>query len=453
MVVRSNEDRMLSASVFWRLAALFIMACVMGTGLVTAAYSLPIEPIRDSAYKSLETLESEGEYPFILSKRNAQLDNYSDARMLDIASFDGQSGFCGAMAAQEGRAAYDGDTRATMAQNLRASLENSGGMYSESYARYWNGYTALLKPLLFLGLDLNAIRLLNLVCQVSLVSVLFIQLIRSRLWSVSVALLLCLLTMHFYIMPFSMMFSIDFYIMIGAMICIAFWPYVLRVRSNALLFFFGIGMVTSYFDLMICPLITLGFPLAFYLYRCNCDSARSNSALFKFTCFCILLWAAGYGLFWAAKWVIAAVFCGIDALGEASSVIQTRISTTAFGEGFSYMQLAEAIGRHFGGLPLAVGFAGVMSLIVCVILGFFLRRGKRVSFRHGIALSASYFAIVLVPFLWTLFASNHAFVHNWFAYRNFSIVPFSLLLCVAGLLAARKGGLGDVDLPIRRREM
>lgn len=414
-----------------RCAIAFVVACFVGTGLLSAVFSLPMEPIRESAYASLDTLEREGEYPFILSKTNGKLDNYSDARMLNISSFEGQPGFLGAMKSQEGRAAYSGDARATMDQNLRASLENAEGMCGSSYARYWNGYTVVLKPLLFIGLDLEAIRLVNLVCQVILICVLLVALVRSRMTSVLVAFLFCLLSMHAYIMPLSLMYSIDFYIMLGGMVCVALWPRWLRSDSGALVFFFVIGMLTSYFDLLIYPIVTLGFPLAFYLFRREWQLETEAMAPLAFTLVSIVLWGLGYGAFWAAKWIIASLFAGIDALGEASAVIQTRTSTSAFGEDFTYVQLVDALLQHFVNPYFA-------AIAVMAFLGFlavaiyrFVVYGKGISAKNTMLFSAAYLAVALLPFAWTLFASNHAFIHNWFTYRNFAVTLFALLLLIA----------------------
>lgn len=66
-------------------------------------------------------------------------------------------------------------------------------------------------------------------------------------------------------------------------------------------FFLIVGILTSYFDFLTYPIVTLGIPLCCYFLL---ESDRLWNNIKRLTGFSVS-WAIGYAGMWAAKWVIA----------------------------------------------------------------------------------------------------------------------------------------------------
>ena len=128
---------------------------------------------------------------------------------------------------------------------------------TESYARYWHGYLAALKPLLMV-MNLNSIRVLNMYAQLALVLWTAALMVRRGLSRHVLALFAAYASLCPAAVMQSLQYSTAFYVAFGAM-AVLLWT---DGRMNDALFFMAVGMLTSFVDFLTYPIATLGLPLA-----------------------------------------------------------------------------------------------------------------------------------------------------------------------------------------------
>ena len=118
------------------------------------------------------------------------------------------------------------------------------------------------------------------------------------------AILLALLASEYFLMGFTLQGIMTFIIcMISSIIiCITF-----EKIKNIGLYFFIIGMVTCYFDLLTHPIITLGVPAIIYLLLKQEKEQMPLKETIKFIIVNTLLWGIGWIATNFIKWVIVDV--------------------------------------------------------------------------------------------------------------------------------------------------
>lgn len=143
---------------------------IVGFLLLVLAYSLPDEPIYQHVRESVSQLETEGIHPQVYEGFvESQLDNFTDALMLNIASDTTYSSNALIAAAANCYHTYDGESVISW---LTVNEEESGEASVISYARYWHGYLVILRPLLII-FNYQEIRIINYIVQVLLIMILF----------------------------------------------------------------------------------------------------------------------------------------------------------------------------------------------------------------------------------------------------------------------------------------
>ena len=418
----------------FKAAAMLLAGVVMGALLLSLAYLLPLGPIRESAERSLPTLKEEGVHPQKLaSSLNSVLDNFTDATMLDLASYDGEGGIAGALRSQR---AYRSGAASDPIEALEASLEVTSSSSSD-YTRYWHGYLVLLKPLMCIGLDYDGIRVLNAVGQTLLLLSLVAVLVIKRKAQLLPPLLVVLLCIEVFVVPFSLQYSSAFYLGFGSTLVVAWQPAFLRKRHHAILFFLAIGMLTSYIDFLTYPVFTLGIPAATYLYlNASRDDAKRSLAIVLSL---VLAWFAGYGAMWAGKWLLASIVLHENIFADALASMSFRTSlqdgqSNAIGWG----RLAKSLLIHYREseilLPVIAALVGYGVLLAGKIVRY---KKASVAVRELLAALCPYAIIFAVPMAWFVAVPNHTLIHNWMTYRGLSVCVYVLL--VGFLHASGKG--------------
>ena len=142
-------------------AAMLLGGVLLGTLLMIAAYAIPSETVWENVRVSAQTLANEGlRYEAIDGYHASRLDDFTDAIMIGNAVLTTEDPVESAMTA---RHFAGGETIGTLMRYL-----DGEDVPTESYARYWHGYLAALKPLLMV-MNLNSIRVLNMYAQLALV--------------------------------------------------------------------------------------------------------------------------------------------------------------------------------------------------------------------------------------------------------------------------------------------
>lgn len=180
------------------------------------------------------------------------------------------------------------------------------------------------------------------------------------------------------------------------------------------LFYFIVGIIVNYFDLLTYPLSTLGVPILYTIYYSKKEGKSLLYAVAKYS----FLWTIGYGLMWASKWAIASLITKENVIDDAVNQIFVRSSYIANGETFTFPQM---ISRLFN-----TGNKVVITVIFITTIFLFIRNKHNKSIFCYKKLP-SYILVGIYPFVWYFILSNHSYWHAFFTYRTLSISVLSIL--------------------------
>mgnify|MGYP003098497412 CR=1 FL=1 len=282
-------------------AAMLLGGVLLGTLLMIAAYAIPSETVWENVRVSAQTLANEGlRYEAIDGYHASRLDDFTDAIMIGNAVLTTEDPVESAMTA---RHFAGGETIGTLMRYL-----DGEDVPTESYARYWHGYLAALKPLLMV-MNLNSIRVLNMYAQLALVLWTAALMVRRGLSRHVLALFAAYASLCPAAVMQSLQYSTAFYVAFGAM-AVLLWT---DGRMNDALFFMAVGMLTSFVDFLTYPIATLGLPLAARMALRQKQEKPCGLADFVKIC---LSWGIGYAGMWSGKWLMAALLTGQNVFAE-----------------------------------------------------------------------------------------------------------------------------------------
>jgi hypothetical protein len=340
------------------------------------------------------------------------------------------------------------------------------------YARYWHGYTVVLRPLLSV-LTLSDVRRLSFFSLMTLFSAVTILLAHRASNVVAMGFAVSMLMGGFPLLTFSMMYVSNFAIALILMFVLLRWN--IRNEESLVRLFLLAGSFTAFLDFLTVPVVTFMLPLLAMLLpdlerQPHWDRHRIRSIFFLG-----VAWSAGYFLTWAAKWGLADML-----LGER--ILLDGVNRILFYTGSSWFEKIFAIVKNvYTILPLSPVFpigiketSGIVSsvvyqirntenltwmeklvrmiqdvppllppsLLLCLIVTalilvvylivvvFLVSNGKK---RNSIGLGG-YFSLAflfLIPYFWYFVTANHSSMHYWFTFRNqissvwlFLILPY-----------------------------
>ena len=381
---------------------------------------IPKETIKIHVQESMDILEEEGLKYRIGNIFFFRLDNFTDALMINIAA--------GVDDSQPVKSAiqnnyYLQDDRQSVINATRAITNGDyKDVYAVPYPRYWHGYQLVLRPLLSLT-NYKGIRLINSCCFTTIIFLLSVLLIKRKDWQLLTALMVTLLLMNIWIIPLSIQFSVAFYISLSSMVFLLYKRNI--INKDLSVFFVIIGGLTSYFDLLTVPLLTLCLPLII------CLSLSFDTILNKYkkVLYYSMCWFFSYSCIWISKWIIAHAITGYhiqDAIDQATM----RISTSYAGFDMSIKGIIDYLMNDFSLFMIVI-----VSVFLFIVINLFLYiRNRR------IYLSESYLLIISVmPIIWCLVMRNHSIIHAWFIWRIFTISVFAYTLFLIRYFGLFKG--------------
>ena len=414
-------------------SALLVAICVAaGFALLLVTFALPTEPMREHAYASRDVFAREGSYPMVRTLGvDTKLDNFTDSMMLIHAGYHAPE----TTLLQRTLNVYRPFPHAVSPVGVYAeSLASSAPAPESNYGRYWHGYLAVLKPLLSI-FTYEQLRAFNAVWVAAL--------------GLTVAALMWRRALRRYILPFVVtvllfdpvatamnMFYTQVYA-VTMLACIAIlsgWNW-LRARTGRLLLLFTLtGCLTSYLDLLTCPLVSFGVPCAL----CLCLAATDWKGGLKLALMALICWGIGYGGMWAGKWLLSALLGGED-IGLLETL---RLRSSSTGAPDTLGAVAVIVKRLL--VQLRVPMLGAALLLALVLGVLFLRRSPWEKLKSLEWLPWA--ALCLLPFFWIAFTQNHSYIHRWFVYRLLAICVFGGLCMLARLTekpSAPRVGAGE----------
>ncbi len=395
---------------------IFVSSLVLGVGLLFLAYLLPVGPIKQHVFNSVDVLQEEGDYtefwpskfvrlhPYnmdsktlLLNNRGMARDNHTDALMLGAAAFD-DGGMTSAF--QKALLVFHDETVIYQTiESLAEYSKNGVSTVPEVYPRYWHGYLVVLKPLL-LVFTYKQIRILNVI----LLTILFALACRGICKKISrsacIAFVLASLMTFPIVIPYCMQYCTMTYITLISMNTMLYSKG--RVHAREIEFFLLVGIITAHIDFLTYPVMALGCLLI--LKIALSDEKVRVKELLGYS----LTWAFGYGGMWASKWVIADLF-------TEKKVIRDAINQAVHRTVGDSDQLAakvtpiRAIAANLSCYTNIV-FLAVLGAMLLVFLANMRKNGVNENWR-------AYLVAACIPVLWMCVLQNHSYDHSSFTYR------------------------------------
>lgn len=385
-----------------RYAMILVLGIVLGILLLSLAYMVPVNTEnRDVSYA---VLEEEGWYPrtstvssaddYFLSFYPDVLDNSSDKIMLTIA-----------MDTSEGRP-------------LVRAMESFSD-YAGSYSYYWHGYVAILRPLLFF-FDFSEIRILNSACQILIILLLGWLIGREKGKGYVLALATSYILMNPRTVSMGLQYSWTFHIAYGGTLVLLSKRGFFEQKQRIFCFFLIEGMLTSYLDLLTCPLLTWGIPLLWWIITQRQERGASEWIKTVVQSGCV--WIAGYAGMWAAKWAAATIILRRNVIGTAIEEVFLRSGAAKTGtDNLTARWNAVYVNwRHY---TYKVYFVVLAGWLLWWIFRSLQKKWNKSSKRYA------FFLIGISSLVWYAVLSNHTVIHHLFTYRIFgvSILAFMAL--------------------------
>lgn len=371
---------------------IFVFLVLCFSLFISIVYLIPDSLVEKTVSESLNSLNSEGTYPIsFLFTESARLDNYTDILMINRN--------------------IQIETRYNFFQNA---------FYNNGYARYWHGYLVLLRPLLIF-FNHQQIRYINIIFLFSLFCFTFSK-IRDKFGNINGALFILVNALSLFIfVPFSLQFSSVYYISFIAIL------FILNEKSDKYdvsTIFLCIGMLVNFFDLLTAPVITLGFPIIYYLKKH--DNDKKPREVFSEVIRTIFSWFLGYGLTWLTKWIIASLILQTDVIGSSINQMFFRISGQLEYEKINRITMCDLnFKSYFSPMGLSV-FAILLCCIVVLILLFIKFKKNYKILKYNL----NYLVISAIPLIWINVLMNHSQIHYWFTYRVLSVFLLGILMFV-----------------------
>lgn len=277
---------------------------------------------------------------------------------------------------------------------------------SFEYARYWHGYVAFLRPLLIF-LNFNEIRALS-TGLLAFLDLIALMLLYKRIkFKYCFVIILALLCSEYFIMGFTLQGLMTFVIsMISTIIiCIRF-----DKIKNIGLYFFSIGMVTCYFDLLTHPIITLGIPMIIYLLIKQEKGKISLKEAIKIIVKNTLLWGMGWIITNLTKWII------VDILYNRNLIYKSIMQFIFRSLGTSEENLAWYMGLSNNWNWAFRHTLMFFSTLIFYVIYTLIRNYKNITI--NVKQAIPYLMISFMPIAWFMVMVNHTWFHFWFTWRN-----------------------------------
>ncbi len=404
------------------LAGLVALAILMN--LVAVFIDTP--RMRENASQGAAMLRDEGATPQMVGGfKTSQPDNYTSVLILKTAAYTGGEpllfrvfgGYRTDLSPAEGEDAWSAFCRVADGRD-----SPTGGL---SYSRYWHGYTLPLR-LLFCFFNLSNIEMLLYFAETALMAAVLLLMQRRGLLRLLPGLFGAWFVMMPAIQGLCLQYAPVTLLALAACCLLLFRREAVDSAVSVPVFFAAVGLLTSYYDLLTYPTVTLAFPLVFEiaLRRKTGESAARTLRVATYSAFA---WGAGFAGMWAFKWAVNLLVFPIGA-GGILSQIRLRVSNRSHGKAYSR---TEALWRNASLIFTKSSSLAVLALSGAASLFSGLSGGRKKQPDPGCLV---YLIPALLPVLWMLFTANHVWDHHYYTYRNLCGAIFA---CMAMLTDSR----------------
>lgn len=424
--------------------------------LLTISSLIPSSLLENNVRKSSETLVKEGERPtYDLKYKEESIFTFTDALMINTAySVNHEQPIESFILAKKNyipgqtKVIYY-DSQPNLGANEKYKNKRTGDIYqtkelyglmhgeniedSYEYARYWHGYLVILRPLLIL-FDYNAIRIVLFVFTLTCVGVMTYLLYKKINLKSAIVFIIGLLSINIWLVTKSINEILIFLVGFIA-------TSILLLKKDKIkhigVFFFIVGSVSNFIDLLTSPIVTLGMTALTYFLLLqkeeNMTTKRYLIELLKIG----IAWSLGYGITWGAKWVITQVFFHRPIITQVIDQIIFR-SKSPIRNGVTVISGWSVINKNLTSLSKTV----VLSIITIATIyasGIIILKKEKINFKENVKKCIPYIAIFFFPIVWFIAVKQHSYTHAFFVHRILVISIISLLLVVIKLFEEEEG--------------
>lgn len=399
-------------------------SALLGTLLLVLVFCIPTGRIKENVRKSVdrvlvssEQLEDNAFLHHIIQNK----ESYTDSIMVQYAfeKIPDKNAYEHAMWAYH----YDLEEDIWAAEDsLRAVLDgaDTSQMHLREYSRYWHGYLVYLKPLLLL-FSWEQLVWIELGLHIALFVAVAVLSIKKKVPGAILAIVAGLAFMKPELMTVSLTMSVCLIITLAALI--------FQLRKGDWLaekgwypeFFLCIGILTSYFDFLTYPVVTLGLPLGIWFLVAEKEKIWTAIKRIVGYSFC---WGVGYAGMWASKWVIADLTLQTGTIRDAVWNVIGRTESIGgrprMNGGFYVLSLNL---QEYGSSIYAV-MAGV--LVVFAVASVVRALCVKVPVKAILETVVPFIIIGIIPFAWIIVVQHHSALHARFTFRILGVAAFAL---------------------------
>lgn len=426
--------------------ALWVVTLAVLVGLMVLSACISNELIKDNLVESsMELMQADPKPAINPTAYHSLQDNYADAILLGVIScVYSAEPFTSAINTGYFDGGENGEAYGLYATAL-------GVMPNTDYTRYWHGSMTVIRPLLTFT-DLGGIKVISAVVMLILLGMSGFMLIRRKNTVCFILLLLSLILVQVFFVPFSLEFIIAF------MVTLLLLPLYIRFsKSDNMVLLLSVigGTLIAFTDFLTTETITLLIPLIVVLFtrvRENEQYSFKNGLSL-----CVksgIGWILAYAATFITKWVLATAVTGVDkfSLALSSFFERTNGSVDEFENPFE--QVFSALFSNFSMLfptpekisPAAVVFSILIYILLPLVLVILMNRKKKIN------ISALFVILAFIPLLRFMALSNHSYLHNFFTYRALSATIFALLSAVWVSVDKKSLWFSKQPEPVRKKK-
>ena len=435
---------------------IFVILLGIYFAIMTLTSLIPSGMLENNVRESSETLVQEGEkVTFDLKYKEENIFTFTDALMINTAySIDNNHPIESFILARKNyipgqTTKFYPDGQYNLGANENYISKENGDLYqtkelyglmhgdniqdSYEYARYWHGYLSILRPLLLL-FNYSGIRIvLEIITLISIVTLITLLCKKISITS-GVIYGIGLLAISIFIVTKSIN---EILIFIVAFISSIILLLKKNPEKNIGIFFFVVGSVSNFIDLLTAPLVTLGITAITYFLLVQKNESKVNIKryILDFLKICIS-WALGYGITWLSKWVITEIFFGRPIISQAIEQAVFRSNGPQI-NGMNIFSLSNVFIRNMEYLSSPVAITILIAAVIYIIVMMIINRNKKIDFKENLKKCLPYILIFFLPVIWYMVLKQHSYTHVNFTYRILVISIISLLIIASKILVSK----------------
>ena len=430
-----------------RYVLIFVVLLGIYFVLLTLTGLIPSSTLEKHVRESSETLVEEGEkVTYNLGYKEENIFTFTDALMINTAySVDNREPIKSFILARKNyipgqtEEVYM-DKQYNLGANKNYINPDTGDLYqtkelyglmhgedikdSYEYARYWHGYLAVLRPLLFL-FNYEGIRIVLFI--LTLIAVISMIILISKKINITSGIIYAigLLSISIFIVTRSINEILIFLVAFISSI-------ILLLSKNKIkhvgIFFFIVGSVSSFIDLFTAPLVTLGFTAITYFLILQKD--EENITVKKYILELLKIgisWTLGYGITWVSKWVIAQLLYNRPIITQAIEQMMFRSDVPQY-KGMDLFTPLDVIKRNLDYLSGPVIMV-LVAIVAIYIIAMLIKNFKNeINIKQNLKDCIPYALIFFLPLAWYVVIKQHSYTHVNFTYRLLVISIICVLI-------------------------